>query len=269
MTDPATDGVDLLESPDSEGVLATRLSLYGAAVDDPQRLGTFTDEELVGLDDLGRPPSAPSPWLASLPRDEQDSAVTAALRGLTARGVYLASPVDEASGTFVYRAVPEILALLTMRRYTGCVVVAERQGSEARDWVVLYEQRAGLWLAEYVTHTGLHDFVLASAEDTVEAVTTWSGALAGLPAPETDVVLTRDEVAAARAGALEQVGRSTVAVTITRLDVGETTTESWTGVFTGPEGGYVSVAEPGDRVRYRGATREDVLEHWRTVLEAS
>lgn len=266
MTDPATDEVDLLESPDSEEVLAARLSLYGAAVDDPQRLGTFTDEELVGLDDLGRPPSAPSPWLTSLPRDEQDSAVTAALRGLTARGVYLASPVDEASGTFVYRAVPEILALLTMRRYTGCVVVAERQGSEARDWVVLYEQRAGLWLAEYVSHTGLHDFVLASGEETAAALTAWSGARGDVPAPEVDVVLTREQVAA-QAPELEPVGRCTAAITVTRLVLGETTTETWTGVFTGHEGSYVSAAVPDTgRVRYCGAAQDDVLAHWRTVL---
>jgi hypothetical protein len=267
VTEATADTVGLLESPDSEGVVDLRLSLYGAAVDDPQRLGTFTDEELVGLDDLGRAPSAPSPWLTSLPQDEQDSAVTAALRGLTARGVYLATPVDAESGTFVYRAIPEILALLTMRRYTGCVVVAERQGSQARDWVVLYEQRAGLWLAEYVTHTGLHDFVLATAEATVESLTAWCGAPDGVPAPATDVVLTREQVAA-QAPELEEVGRSTAAVTITRLGLGDTTTESWTGVFTGPEGSYVSVAEGDDGVRYRGAGRADVLAHWRDVLGA-
>jgi len=262
--DPATD----LDPADAESVVEARLALYGAAVDAAQRLGTYTDEELVGLDDLGRAPSAPSPWLSSLPRDEQDSAVTAALRGLTARGVYRAVPLDPESGTFAYQALPDIHALLTMRRYTECVVVAERQGSEARDWAVLYEQRAGLWLAEYVTHTGLHHFVLATAELVAEELAGWSGAVGDAPVPALDLYLTREQVAA-QDPALEPVGRCTAAVTITRLDLGEPMRETWTGVFTGPDGSYVSFGEGDDGVRYRGAGRAGVAEHWRTVLGAA
>lgn len=268
MSEPTIDDVYDLEEPGSDGVVATRLSFYGAAVDEPQRLGTFTDEELAGLEELGRTPLAPSPWLTSLPEAEQVTALTAALRGLSARGVYQAEPVDPETGEFVYRALPQILAVLSMRRHTACVVVAERQLAHARDWVVLYEQRAGLWLAEYVTHVGLHDFVLATAEDTAEGLTAWSGARLDVAAPELDLVLTREQVAA-QAAELEPVGRSTAAVTITRIDVGETADETWTGVFTGPEGSYVSAGVPdGDDIRYRGAARDDVRDHWLAVVGA-
>lgn len=42
---------------------------------------------------------------------------------------------------------------------------------------------------------------------------------------------------------------------------------SWTGVFTGPEGAFVSVGEhDGGGVRYRGAGRGAVVAHRRTVL---
>lgn len=261
MSVPAVDELFELESPDSEAVVATRLSLLGAAVDAPQALGRFTDEELVALDGFGQPPVAPSPWFDSLGDDEQQTAVTAALRGLTARGVYRAVPIDAETGTFAFQASAEILALLTMRRFTGTVVVAERQLAEQRDWAVLYQQRAGLWLAEYVTFVGQHEFVLATDDDMVEQLTAWSGARDDVAAPELDVVLTREQVAG-QDPVLEPVGRSTAAVTVTRLEIGESVAESWSGVFTGPEGSYVSVSV-GDDVGYRGTDRAGVLAHWR------
>jgi hypothetical protein len=258
---PAVDELFDLASPDSEEVVATRLSLLGAAVDEPQVLGRFTDEELVALDGPGEAPVAPSPWFDSLTEAEQQTAVTAALRGLTARGVYRAVPVDPDAGTFAFQATAEILALLTMRRFTGTVVVAERRLAEQRDWAVLYQQRAGLWLVEYVTFVGQHEFVLATDDEVVASLTTWSGARDGIDAPALDLVLTRDEVAGQDAR-LEPVGRSTAAVTITRLEIGESVAESWSGVFTGPEGAYVSVSV-GDDVGYRGTDRDGVAAHWR------
>jgi hypothetical protein len=267
MSVPSVEDLFELEAPDSDAVVEARLSLLGAAVGSPQRLGRFTDEELVALDDPGSAPLAPSPWYSSLSDDEQETALTAALRGLTARGVYRATPVDAKAGTFTFQASVEILALLTMRRHTGTVVVAERRTADERDWALLYQQRAGLWLAEYVTHVGQHEFALATDDESAEAVTTWCGALAGSVAPDLDVVFTRQQVADQDA-ALEPVGRSTAAVTITRLEVGESVVETWSGVFTGPEGSYVSTAV-GDDVGYRGASRDAVLAHWRSVLGAA
>ncbi|WP_029289755.1 hypothetical protein [Cellulomonas sp. HZM] len=273
---------DVLEAPGSAVVAGARLALLADAVDAPQVLGRCTDEELVGLDDPGAAGLAPSPWWSSLSADEQQTALTAALRGLSARGVYEATPVDESTGEFTFRAAPEILALVTMRRWTGTVVVGERRVADRTDWVVLYQQRAAMWLAEYVTHVGQHEFVLSTDDDAAALLTTWCGADPDAPRPELDLVLTREQVAA-QDPSLEPVGRSTAAVTVTRLDVrggsGETTgeapddgsdevDETWSGVFTGPEGSYLSVAVDDDRVSYRGAGRADVLAHWRTTLGA-
>ncbi|WP_156374081.1 hypothetical protein [Cellulomonas sp. Leaf334] len=54
---------------------------------------------------------------------------------------------------------------------------------------------------------------------------------------------------------------------MTRLDFGDTVGETWSGVFTGPHGSYVSTAV-GDDVGYRGADRESVLTYWHDVLAA-
>jgi hypothetical protein len=257
-----------LAAAGSDAVVAARLDLFAAALEGgSQVLGCFTDEELVGLDEPGGEPMAPSPWFSSLSDDEKLTALTAALRGLTARGVYRATPLDAETGQFTFQADAQILALLTMRRHTAAVVVAERRGADAVDWTVLYGQRDGLWLAEVVTHVGQHEFMLAGARETAEALTMWSGARAEVSAPVLDLVLTRGQVAA-QDSALAPVALSTAAVTITRLDVGESVSESWSGVFTGPHGAYISTAV-GDDVSYRGADRDAVLAHLCSVLDPS
>jgi len=253
-----------LDTPTSQAVAAARLSLFAAAVDAPQHLGPWTDEELAGLDEPGRPPSAPSPWFSSLPAAEQEVALTAALRGLSARGVYRAGPLDEATGTFRFEAVPELLALLSMRRHTDRVVVAERRGADRLDWVVVYAQRAGLWLLEQVDHVGVHAFLLCTAEEAAVRLTAWSGARADLPVPGLDVVLTRAQAAAGDA-ALEAVGRSTLAVTLTPVEVADAQAGESSGLFTGPGGCFVSTAVA-DGVAYRGASAEDVRAHWARAL---
>lgn len=267
---------------DSPQVIETRLDLLAAAVEEPLALGTFTDEELAGLDDPTGPPSAPSPWLTGLPAEEAQTAVTAALRGLTARGLYRAIPVDEQEHTFAVEAEPQLLALLTMRRYTSCVVVAERRTAAAVDWTVLYAQRAGLWLAETITPIGLHAFTLATAEAHTESMTAWSGipGAEAATAPDLDVTLSRDQLAAGPQ-ALEPVGKSTVAITLTRFDIdtvpdddgteggrdASTVRETWSGVFTGPSGCYLSTVTGDAGVRYRGVAAARVREHWQRTLE--
>lgn len=153
-----------------------------------------------------------------------------------------------------------------MRRYAATFVVAERRTADQRDWAVLYGQRDGLWLTEEVTHVGQHTFMLAQGDETVEALTTWCGAPPDIAAPELDVVLTREQVAADHP-VLKTVGLSAAAVTVTRLDVGEDVQESWTGVFTGPQGSYVSTSA-GDDVRYRGADQGAVRDYWRGVVRS-
>ncbi|NAZ83921.1 hypothetical protein GTR02_19090 [Kineococcus sp. R8] len=264
MTVPTVGDLFELESPTSEAVAAARLTMFAAAVGAPQRLGPWTDEELVGLDDPGRPPSAPSPWYSSLAPAEQEVALTAALRGLTARGLYRADPVDAATGTFTYRALPEVLALLTMRRATDRVVVAERRSADRVDWALAYAQRAGLWLLELVDHVGVHGFVLCTGEEAAEALTAWSGAVEG-PVPDLDVVLSRAQVSAG-AAPLEAVGRSTLAVTITPLVVDGPATQDSSGLFTGPDGSYLSTASADGGVGYRGADRAAVRAHWAAAL---
>lgn len=268
MSVPSVDDVFALESPGSDAVVEARLLLLGAALDGPQALGRFTDEELVALDDFRDAALAPSPWFSSLSEAEQTTALTAALRGLTARGVYAASPLDEGSGEFVFRASPEILALLTLRRYTSRVVVAERRLADQRDWAVLYEQQGGVWLAEYVLAVGQHEFVLSTDDETATALTVWSGARDDAPAPDLDLVLTRQQVAD-QDPSLGPVGRSTAAVTLTRFEVGDEVVETWSGLFTGPEGSYVSTGTPDGEVSYRGADRDAVLAHWRGTLGAA
>ncbi|WP_337059732.1 hypothetical protein [Kineococcus sp. G2] len=268
MTAPTVADVFDLAGPASRTVVEARLTLCAAAVDAPLDLGSYTDEELVGLDGPGGTPSAPSPWYSSLSEAEQRTALTAALRGLTARGAYRAEPVDEATGAFVFRALPDVLALLTMRRHTDRVVVAERRGAARCDWAVLYQQRAGLWLVERVDHVGVHEFVLCTAEEAARALTAWSGAHGELPVPELDVLLDREQVAAGPQE-LEPVHRCTLAVTLTRLRVGDPGAEESSGVFTGPGGCFVSTAAPGGGVVYRGASPETVLAHWRDALGAS
>jgi len=272
MSAPAIDELFELAHPDSDAVAAARLTLLGTAVDGPVTLGTFTDEELVAVDGSIGAPFAPSPWFTSLSQDEQETAVTAALRGLTARGVYRAEPLDPEAGTFTFRASARLLALLTMRRHTGTVVVAERRLADQLDWALLYQQRAGLWLGEYVSSVGQHELVLATDDDTADAVTAWCGARAEVLAPELDLVLTRERVAA-QDDALLPLAACTAAVTVTRLEVegdrpDEDVVETWSGVFTGPSGSYVSTAADDD-VAYRGVDRDGVRSHWRSLLGSS
>ncbi|WP_123372276.1 hypothetical protein [Cellulomonas sp. PhB150] len=275
MSLPSMEDLFDLATPESDAVVEARLGLFVAATDQLQVLGSFTDEELVGLDGPDGAATAPSPWYSSLSEAEQQTALTAALRGLTARGVYRAIPIDSETATFAFHADPQVLALLSMRRYTGVVVVAERQTADQRDWAVLYQQRDGLWLTELVNHVGQHEFVLATGGETAQLVTTWSGAPSDVAAPDLDVVLTRDEVAG-QDPVLEQVGRSTAAITVTRLDLPDpedpdadrSVEETWSGVFTGPGGGYVSTAV-GDDVGYHGVDLDGVLHHWRDVIGAA
>jgi hypothetical protein len=251
---------------DDEQVLDTRLSWLGDAVDEPQRLGIFTDEELLVLDGAPEPATVPTPWTSRLADGHTDTALSTALRGLLARGmVHVEQRADDAGVEVA--AAPEIFALLTMRRHVTSVVVGERHVDGREDYAVLHEQRAGMWLIEYVDHRGLHEFVLATAEVAAAAMTVWCGAVPDRPVPGLDVTLTREQLAE-RPAELDQVAAATAAVTITRIDLSDPPTGTWSGVYTGPDGHYLSVATPQDALRYVGADHAAVLEHWAATLGA-
>lgn len=267
----APDGATLvalsdLVALDDEEVLDTRLSWLGDAVDGPQRLGIFTDEELLVLDGAPEPATVPTPWTSRLEQGHTDTALSTALRGLIARGMVHVEQQTDGDGVVVH-AAPELFALLTMRRHVTSVVVGERHVDGTDDFAVLHEQRAGMWLIEYVDHRGLHEFVLATAEVAAEAMTLWCGAQPDRPVPDLDVTLTREQLAD-RPAELEPVAAATAAVTITRIDLSDPPVATWSGVYSGADGHYLSLGTREDALRYVGADHAAVLDHWATTLGA-
>lgn len=208
----------------------------------------------------------PMPWTSRLAEGHGDTALSTALRGLLARGLVHVEQQADGDGVVIH-AVPELFALLTMRRHVTSVVVGERHVDGTDDFAVLHEQRAGLWLIEYIDHRGLHEFVLATAEVAAEAMTLWCGALPDRPVPELDVTLTRDQLAS-RPAVLEPVAAAMAAVTITRIDLSDPPVGTWSGVYTGADGHYLSLATREDGLRYVGADHAAVLEHWSVTLGA-
>lgn len=264
-----------------EEVLAERLELMGAALEEPVRAGVFTDEELAALDDLTLTPVQPSPWYSSLKDAEKQIAMTAALRGLTARGVYRAEPVDTPSRTFRPSVDPAVLALLTLRRYVPHLVVVERRTAEHTDWALLYPQREETFLIEYVDHVGLHEFVAVDAGTAVDAMTEWTGSNvelldpsdaagdsgdSGRPGATTswDVTLTREEIEA-RPETLEPLTRCLFSSTVTRFDPERSEEHDWRAAHAGREGTFVATPV-GDSVRYRALERDSLAAWWREAL---
>ena len=106
----------LLEASRSLTTDGVRLELYEAVerAQEPWEFGSFTDEEMHGLDDpVAKSSAYPSPWLSSLNEDEREAATSAALRSLKARRLFDADLVEDAYETWVE---PHLAALLTMRR---------------------------------------------------------------------------------------------------------------------------------------------------------
>lgn len=98
-------------------------------------------------------------------------------------------------------------------------------------------------------------------------MTVWCGAVPDRPVPGLDVTLTREQLAE-RPAELDQVAAATAAVTITRIDLSDPPTGTWSGVYTGADGHYLSLATPEDALRYVGADHAAVLEHWAATLGA-
>lgn len=220
-------------------------------------LGSYTDEEIVALtfDGMDRP--VPTPWLDSLEPHEHELAVAGGMRSLTVRGLVEALPLDDVSGTVQQTSPPEVWALVRMRRQAPTTIVAERATTLGTDWIVLYEAGQGRWLAEFITATGFHELVLATAEDTAFALLGWSGVVPDSPVPDLDVRLTVEQVEG-EDPRLERVGASLVAVTLSRTTLADPDQISWSGLYSGPDGSYLSRREPDGLVRFRGESFETV-----------
>lgn len=214
-------------------------------------LGSYSDEEILALtfDGLDRP--VPTPWLDSLEPHEHELAVAGGMRSLTVRGLLEALPLDDVTGTIRQTSPPEIWALVRMRRQAPTMIVAERATTLGTDWIVLYEVERDRWLAEFITAAGFHEFVLAPAQDTAFALLGWSGVVPESPVPDLDLRLTVEEVEA-EDPRLAPVGQSLVAVTLSRTTITDPDQISWYGLYSGPEGSYLSRRDADGLVRFRG-----------------
>lgn len=231
-------------------------------------LGSFSDEEIAALIFEGQDRPVPLPWLDTLEPQERELAVALGMRSLTVRGLVEALPLDDVQGTIEQTSPPEIWVLLGMRRHAPSMVVAERTTTLGTDWIVFYEQGQDRWLAEFITATGFHEFVLAPTEDTALALMAWSGVDAQTPVPDFDVRLTVDEVQG-QDPRLEPVGQALVAVTLSRTDPTAPDETTFAGLYSGPDGSYLSRREPDGLIRFRGEGFEAVEEFVTALLQES
>lgn len=240
---------------------AVRAHYYEQAQQGTLELGVLTDEELLGLDDpeLEAPPF-PSPYLASLGAAERDTAVTAALRSLTARGVYRATPLGEAEDSVEIWMEPDLAALMSMRRGTLLIIVAERDTSHGKDWVVLHAQPHGLWLEEVIEHHGLHHFALISHDQA--AVDLHVRALAGLEptveGPAIDLVVPRRDLAE-NPSALAPVADARAMTQVTRLDISEDATLTTSGLTVLASPDFLVLGRADDEAMHYRSTTSDAL----------
>ncbi|WP_131105117.1 hypothetical protein [Ornithinimicrobium sufpigmenti] len=231
-------------------------------------LGSYSDEEIAALVFEGQDRPVPLPWLDTLEPQERELAVAMGMRSLTVRGLVEALPLDDVQGTIRQTSPAEVWALLGMRRHAPSTVVAERTTTLGTDWIVLYEQEQDRWLAEFITVQGFHEFVLAAAEDTALALMAWSGVDAQTPAPDFDVRLAVEEVQG-QDPRLEPVGQALVAVTLSRMESSAPEEVSFSGLYSGPEGSYLSRREQDGLIRFRGEGFDGVEAFVRTLLRAS
>lgn len=248
-------------------VTALVAELLEEAGDEALNLGSYSDEEIAALVFEGQDRPVPLPWLDSLEPQERELAVAMGMRSLTVRGLVEALPLDDVQGTIQQTSPPEVWALLGMRRHAPSTVVAERTTTLGTDWIVLHEQEQDRWLAEFITAQGFHEFVLAGTEDTALALLAWSGVDADTPAPDLDLRLTVEEVEG-QDPRLEPVGQALVAVTLSRTELAAPEEISFAGLYSGPQGSYLSRREPDGMVRFRGETFAAVEDFVRTLLRA-
>jgi hypothetical protein len=251
----------------SPEVASLRQELIEESAEEALNLGSYSDEEIAALvfEEQDRP--VPLPWLDTLADGERELALAMGMRSLTVRGLVEALPLDDVQGTIQQTCPTEVWVLLGMRRYAASMVVAERTTSLGTDWIVLYEQGQDRWLAEFITPQGFHEFVLAPTQDTTLALLAWSGVDAQTPVPDLDVRLSAEQVQG-QDPRLEPVGRSMVAVTLSRVDPAAADGATYAGLYSGPDGSFLSRREPDGQIRFRGEGAPEVEDFVRTLLRA-
>lgn len=254
----------LLDASRSLTTAGVRLEMYEAveAAGEAWEFGTFTDEELHGLDDPTATRSAyPAPWLSGLTDEEREAATSAALRSLKARQLFDAELVDDAYETWVE---PHVAALLTMRRGADAVLVVERTVSGGTDWVVMHAQPRGLWLEEVIDPAGMHHFALVPLG---QALTDLSVRVrAGVEPVDGDVAMTvtRDDLVQRAEEVLAPIAHALAVTQLTRIEVGSDGAVSGSGVMVGPHFTVVSEeSEDGSVIGYRSVDEAGL----RAVLE--
>lgn len=247
----------LLEASRSLTTAGVRLEMYEAVEQAGQawEFGSFTDEELHGLDDPTATRSAyPAPWLSGLSDEEREAATSAALRSLKARQLFDAELVDDAYETWVE---PHVAALLTMRRGADAVLIAERTVSGGTDWVVLHAQPRGLWLEEVIDPAGLHHFALVPRD---QALTDLSVRVRSGVEPavgEVALTVTRDDLVERAEKVLAPLAEALAVTQLTRIEVGGDGTATGIGVMVAPDFTVVSEeSADGSTIGYRSVDEE-------------
>ncbi|QFG68896.1 hypothetical protein [Ornithinimicrobium pratense] len=262
---PTPDQDDPFLNPD---VISLHGELIEESAEEALNLGAYSDEEIAALVFEGVDRPVPLPWLDSLEPSERELAVAMGMRSLTVRGLVEALPLDDVQGTLQQTSPPEVWTLLGMRRHAPSMVVAERTTTMGTDWIVFYEQEQERWLAEFITAQGFHEFVLAPTEDTALALMAWSGVDPQTQVPEFDLRLTVDEVQG-HDPRLEPVGQALVAVTLSRTDPAVPDETTFAGLYSGPEGSYLSQREADGLIRFRGEGFDAIEEFVHSLLQES
>jgi hypothetical protein len=151
---------------------------------EPYQIVTLTDEEIVAVD--GRRSVAPRFWYDAQPPAAREVAVTAAARGLVARGWAMGSQSATEVESLALEATGPLRTVLGLRRAADRIVLAEQRlddEARARVYYLLGDSaRLGepgtppaepMALEEAVNSGGLHRFSMLTRSAAVEALAAW------------------------------------------------------------------------------------------------
>ncbi|AKU18059.1 hypothetical protein [Luteipulveratus mongoliensis] len=241
---------DVLALATDPEVAAVRVELLERASHEALGLGTFTDEEMAVLDGDPSALGLPHPWLSALSADERTAVLASVQRTLTAR----APQAD--------RPDPSLLALVTLRRGAESLRTGERHTQSDGDWLVLFEQPGGVWLAEEIGPDGMHTFTLAPTEETALRLADWLVPIPSDHSGSLDLTLTRAQIAEDDE-VLVPLSDAVVASSIGGTGVADL------AAFVSEQRVVVSEdADGGAAVRYVSVSDDDVLDRCRTILTA-
>jgi hypothetical protein len=116
------------------------------------------DEEVVLLDGPGADHVAPHPWFGALAPEQQETALAVAARGLVVRGVVTPAAMIGQSGDVSMETTAGVHAVLSARRASAAVLMAQRRTAEASSFQAIYLRRDGFAVVEEVSPGGPHSF---------------------------------------------------------------------------------------------------------------